>query len=134
MRAGRKDPASSAYLYMPSAPREVYYDFSCQLEEYCLNREPKFWRESRFHHDIFHGFSHQCGIVYNSKRIPSLQKGINSEICEQFNSFLQKMKYSARSMNKSHFLFFLQFFIHKWNDKKQKVRLHEESVAASLLR
>ena len=117
---GRKDPFSSAFLYMDTAPSEVFYDFSCQLEEYCLNREPRFWRNCRFYHDIFHGFTHKCSAMYNSKRVTPLWSGVNTEICEQFNSYIQKLKFSARSMSQSHFMFFLQFFIHQWNMKKKK--------------
>ena len=118
---GRKDPFSSLYMYAEKPPSEVFYDFSCQLEEYCLNREPHFWRDCRFFHDIFHGFCHKCPFVYNSKRIPALDQGINSEICEQFNAYIKKIKFSARSMNQSHFVFYLQFFIHQWNEKRERI-------------
>ena len=90
MREGRKDPFASALLYMETPPNEVLYDFSCQLEEYALNREPMFWRGCKFYHDIFHGFSHKCPFVYMSCQVLSLDVGINSEICEQFNSYNQK--------------------------------------------
>ena len=129
---GRKDPFSSAYLFMETPPTEIFYDFSCQLEEYCLNREPKFWRCCRFYHDIFHGFSHKCPYVYMSKRIPALDIGINSEICEQFNAYIQKIKYSAQSMNQSHFIFYLQYFIHRWNKAKKK-KMDDEMKLALLL-
>lgn len=130
---GRKDPFASAFMYMEDAPDVVFYDFSCQLEEYCLNREPKFWRNCRFCHDIFHGFSHKCPFVYTSKRIPSLDAGVNTEICEQFNSYIQKIKYSARAMSQSHFMFYLQFFIHKWNQEKEKTFQAEQNMAQSLM-
>ena len=130
---GRKDPFASAYMYMDTAPDEVFYDFSCQLEEYALNREPKFWRNCRFYHDIFHGFSHKCPYVYMSRRIPALNIGINSEICEQFNSYIQKIKHSARAMNQSHFTFYLQYFIHRWNVQKHRKFKVEQKMAHSLL-
>lgn len=127
---GRKDPFSSAYLYMETSPSEVFYDFACQLEEYCLNREPHFWQNCRFYHDIFHGFSHKCPFVYSAKRVPALvNAGINSEICEQFNAYIQKIKFSARSMTQSHFMFYLQFFIHHWNEKK-RLKLKEVQRSA----
>ena len=115
---GPKDAFCPPFMYMDQAPKEVFYDNSCKLEEYCLNREPKFWSETRFWHDIFHGYSHKCPYSYNSRRIPKLSR-VNSEICEQFNSFIQKIKYSGRAMSQSHFIFFLQFFIHLWNEKKK---------------
>ena len=72
MSEGRKDPFASALLYLENHPIEVFYDFSCQLEEYDLNREPMFWRGCRFYHDIFHGFSHKCPFVYMSRQVPIL--------------------------------------------------------------
>lgn len=130
---GRKDPFASAFMYMETPPEEIYYDFSCQLEEYALNREPHFWRDCRFYHDIFHGFSHKCPFVYNSKRVPALDIGTNSEICEQFNSYIQKIKYSARSMSQGHFMFYMQFFIHRWNEQKQRKFEAELQMARQFL-
>ena len=128
---GRKDAFCPPYLYMEDAPKEYFYDFACQLEEYSLNREPKFWRKTRFWHDIFHGFTHKCPFVYSSRRIHYLHKN-NTEICEQFNAFVQKVKYCARSMNQEHFIFFLQFFIHQWNVLKQTEYLKQLATANSL--
>ena len=71
---GRKDPACSAYAYMETAPLEMFYDFSCQLDEYCLNREPGFWKRTRFYHDTFHGICHSFAIVYTSSRLKILRK------------------------------------------------------------
>ena len=36
-------------------------------------------------------FSHKCPFVYMSRRVPSLDVGINLEICEHFNSYIQKI-------------------------------------------
>ena len=129
---GRKDPFASVYSYLPVDPEEIFYDFSCQLEEYSLNREPNYWKQCRFWHDVFHGYSHKCSYVYKSQHISSLQS-INSEICEQFNSFIQRIKYSSRSMSQSHFIFYLQFFIHFWNKMKKKTFDCNWQVATSLV-
>ena len=128
---GRKDPFSSLYMYAEKPPSEVFYDFSCQLEEYCLNREPHFWRDCKFFHDIFQGFCYKWPFVYNSKRIPALDQGINSEICEQYNAYIKKIKFSARSMNQSHFVFYLQFFRHQWNEKKGKDLIRDNATIAT---
>lgn len=132
---GRKDPHASGFGYMEEPPSEVFYDFSCQLEEYALNREPWFWRSTRSGdlHDTFHAYSHVCpGLAYKSGRVPALDVGINSEICEQFNSFIQKIKYSARSMNQSHLIFYLQFFIHQWNVLKDEKFEKQKRMAIEL--
>ena len=76
---GRKDPACSAYAFLETAPEEMFYDFRCQLEEYCLNREPGYWKNTRFFHDTFHGFCHCCPAVYTSARLKILRKA-NTEV------------------------------------------------------
>ena len=44
---GRKDPFPSLYKYKPTAPQELFSDFACQLNEYCLNRVPEYFRNTR---------------------------------------------------------------------------------------
>ena len=63
----------------------------CQYSEYCLNREPYYFRCIRFWHDLFHGIPHKYGKAFKSSRVSSLT-GINSETCEQLNSYLQYIK------------------------------------------
>ena len=89
----RKGPFSSLFKYLPNAPTDLFYDFACQLSEYCLNREPQYFLHARLWHDLFHGITHKCGKCFKSSRICGLV-GINSEICEQFNSYLQCIKYT----------------------------------------
>ena len=125
---GRKDAHSSVFQYMENAPAEIFYDFSCSLNEYTLNREPRFWRNTRFWHDLFHGYSHKCGPNYSSSRISSLN-GLDTSICEQFNSFLQCIKYTATHLSQSHFCFFLQFMIHKWNCRKINLYTNKLEIA-----
>ena len=127
---GRKDPFFSLYKYLPNPPNEVFYDFGCSLNEYSLNRAPGYSRSVRFWHDIFHGFNHKCPYVYRSNRIRSLNL-VNSEICEQFNAFIQCIKYTGSHLNQSHFCFFMQFFIKVWNDRKTKTFQRRTDVAAA---
>ena len=114
---GRKDPFASLYTHMEAPPDCVYYDFACNLHEYCLNRESGFFKNVQFFHDIFHGYSHKCSDCYRSSRLLGFE-AINSEICEQFNSFIQLLKYTVRQMSQVHFVFYLQYFIHVWNQRK----------------
>jgi hypothetical protein len=114
---GRKDPFSSLVRYMPDPPREIFYDFACSLSEYCLNREPQFFDNTRFWHDVFHSVTHICGRNFKSRRLPTFT-GYNTEICEQFNSFLQCIKFTGTHLSQSHFCFFVQFFIYIWNQRK----------------
>lgn len=125
---GRKDPFHSAYSYMEEPPEEVFYDFACSLCEYSLNRQPAFWRNTRFWHDLFHGFRHKCGSNYKSSRILALQ-GLNTEICEQFNAFIQCIKYTATHLTQAHFCFFVQFMIKQWNKKKTDSFMKKIAIA-----
>ena len=114
---GRKDPFSSLLKYLPDPPQEIFYDFACGLSEYCLNREPRYFLSTRFWHDLFYRFTHKYGKCFKSSRVCGLV-GINSEICEQFNSYLQCIKYTGSHLSQSHFMFFVQFFIYLWNNEK----------------
>ena len=111
---GRKDAANSLYAYLEKAPENIFYDFSCSLEEYCRNRESGFFSDTRFFHDIFHGYTHKCSTTYKSSRLLGF-KGVNTSICEQFNAFLQCIKTSGKLMTQEHFTFYVEFFIHQWN-------------------
>ena len=66
---GRKDPFSFLYKFLPEAPEEVFYAFACQFNEYCLNQQPKYFQNTRFWHDIFHGIPHKCGKAFNSIQV-----------------------------------------------------------------
>lgn len=114
---GRKDPFSAIFKYKPTPPQELYYDFACQLTEYCLNREPGFWRCVRIWHDLFHGVTHKCHPLFISTRILGLL-GTNTSICEQFNSYLQAVKYTGSHLSQLHFVLLIQFMIVQWNRAK----------------
>ena len=113
---GRKDPAASLYMFKDKAPEVILYDFACSLDEYARNRESGYYSNTRFFHDVFHGYSHKCGSTFRCDRLKRFK--LNSSICEQFNSFLQCIKASARLMSQTHFAFYVQFFIHIWNIEK----------------
>ncbi len=116
---GRKDPHSSLYCHLEKPPKAIFYDFGCGLHEYSLNRESGYFQNVQFFHDIFHGYAHKCSDVYKSSRLSGFD-GVNSSVCEQFNSFMQCIKKSARQMSQEHFVFYMQYFIHMWNLKKKQ--------------
>ncbi|CAC5425017.1 unnamed protein product [Mytilus coruscus] len=127
---GRKHPSASLYSHLEHPPTDIFYDFACNLQEYCLNRESGYYRCVRFFHDIFHGYSHKCSCAYRSSRLQGFDT-INSEICEQFNSFIQCIKSSARQMTQEHFCFYLQFFLHEWNERKREKYQKRIAVAVA---
>ena len=65
----------------------------------------------------FHFIGHLCGINFKSGRILG-QEGVNTEICEQVNSFLQCIKYTGSHLSQDHFTFFMQVFLYLMNKDK----------------
>lgn len=128
---GRKDPAASLYTHLEVAPTEVFYDFACSLSEYTHNRESGYFRNTRFFHDVFHGYSHKCTSSFRCDRLKGFSS-INSSICEQFNAFLQNIKTSAKLMSQSHFCFYVQFFISIWNKQKIATFTRRLNIAKSV--
>ena len=115
---GRKDAFASLLKYLPDPPQHIFYDFACGLSEYSLNREPDYYKNVRFFHDIFHGLTHICGNSFKSTRVKGLN--VNSEVCEQFNSHLQFVKHTATHLSQGKFCFLMQYVLHKWNIKCTK--------------
>lgn len=94
---GRQDFFRVMYEYCEEAPSTVFYDFACSLsvstlamslrvwlffvqeiqdllvcianafQEYCLNREGDFFKDTKFYHDIFHSYNHKCGDTMKSE-------------------------------------------------------------------
>lgn len=116
---GRKDPFASLFKYKAAPTKYVFYDYACSLSEYTLNREPEYFRQTRFFHDVFHSFNHKCGNAFKSKRFPEMR--MNSEICEQFNSYLQRLKYTATHLGLAKYSFLLQMAIYKWNQRRTTI-------------
>ena len=128
---GRKDPFVSMLKYLPNPPEHVFYDFACSLSEYSLNREPDFFKNVRFWHDIFHSLTHICGDSFKSTRVKGLHP--NTEICEQFNAYLQRIKYTATHLSQEKFCFLMQYAIYKWNEKCTnacKIRMKVKEMCA----
>lgn len=46
-----------------SAPGVVIYDYACGLHNYCLNREPKFFQETKFLIDRYHQPNHKGEVL-----------------------------------------------------------------------
>ena len=114
---GRKDASAALYTRAEHSPSVVFYDHACSLSEYVKNRESGFFQETRFFHDVFHGFTHKCSASFRSNTVLGFD-GANTSICEQFNSYIQRIKSSVKLMSQTHFMFYLQFFIQQWNNAR----------------
>lgn len=63
-------------------PRLIIYDNACKLHQYCLNREPLFFKHTQFAVDRFHWRGHVgCSVGYNlyNYDVPDI-KAINSQV------------------------------------------------------
>lgn len=104
----------------PVPPRTIVYDNGCKLHSYCLNREPALYKETRFFIDRFHWKGHvgcskgYCLDEYNSSEIRSL----NSQVNEQANSGLQRIKGHLSYMKPHNFKFTLSLFLAICNKDK----------------
>lgn len=116
---GRKDPAAAVYTHMETPPKCIFYDHACSLSEYIKNRESGFFKNTRVFHDVFHGFTHKCSTSLSCADLNCFSH-VNTSICEQFNSYIQRIKSSAKLLSQVHFVFYLQFFIHQWNQSQFK--------------
>jgi hypothetical protein len=115
---GRNEPFSFLTCYLKEAPKVVVYDFACALEEYCRNREPVFFKFTRFIVDQFHWPGHPaCAPSYDIRLYPSLAT-VNSVVAEQNNSALAKVKASVTRMSQGPFMTLLRLFTNNWNRKK----------------
>ena len=109
------------YTSTKKMPQHLFYGFACQLSEYCLNREPELFSDTKFWHDLFHSITHVCGNNFKSVRIEGLE-GINTEICEKFNGFLQCVRYTGSHLSQEYFMFFVQFFLYIFSKQKTEIQ------------
>ncbi len=115
---GRDEAFSFLTTHFKEAPKVVVYDFACALQDYCLNREPGFFRDTRFVVDRFHWFNHQaCARSYNADLYADVAF-LNTQIAEQCNSALAKIKASVGQMTQAHFMFTVRLFLNHWNKRK----------------
>jgi hypothetical protein len=135
---GRNDPFTVLRTYLKHPPKVIVYDFACALEEYCMNRDPTWFRNTKFVIDRFHWHNHNryahanmallshfvcsCGKAFNMSNYPALYS-FNSSICEQFHSFIRRFKAAATSMKMPNFMRWMRLWVNVWNsDKVTQIR------------
>ncbi|XP_078659981.1 uncharacterized protein LOC144904724 [Branchiostoma floridae x Branchiostoma belcheri] len=107
------------------APRVIIYDNACRLHQYCLNREPTFFRDTLFCVDRLHWVNHTgcsdgyCMDAYQHHGSIDVQK-INSQINEQANAGLKRIKAQLAYMAPRKFLFSVALFLAFKNMDKQQ--------------
>ena len=89
-------------------PGVIIYDNACRLHRYCLNREPIFFKNTSFCVGCFHWRGHiGCSSGYCLDEYCAMDiKTINSQVNEQANSGLQRIKGQLAYMHESFKLIF----------------------------
>ena len=107
-------------------PTTIIYDNSCKLHQYTLNREPTHFKDTRFFVDRFHWRGHIGGSSGYSMDKYAMQSigSINSQVNEQANAGLQRIKGQLAYMKPDNFMFHVKLFLAITNmDKKARVDL-----------
>ena len=129
---GRNDVFSALYTHWPTAPKVVIYDFACQLAPYCLLREPRFFRNTRFLVDQFHASGHtKCSkassSTYAMQFDPNLQV-INTSAAEVGNSGAAKIRKSVSYMTQRHAIQYTKVYMDVVNRCKIRTMIQKGVV------
>ncbi|XP_063419439.1 uncharacterized protein LOC134702470 [Mytilus trossulus] len=99
------------------APKLVIYDNACSLQAYCLNRDANFFLETQFRVDGLHFKNHKaCGPSFELKSYPQFTD-LNSQVVEQSNSRLQRVKGSLSYMTQLNFMKHCKYYLWGQNDE-----------------
>ena len=95
-----KVPFNMLMYHFNEMPSLIIYDNCCQLHNYILKREPTRFSNTRFMVDRLHDKTHKCtaGYTMDSYIADPKIKNINSQVCEQLNSALCKLRSSISGM------------------------------------
>jgi hypothetical protein len=116
---GRNDVFSALYTYWPEAPKVIIYDFACQLSQYCMTREPEFFKNTLFAIDRMHaaghvGCSESSFLSHHEGPNPNLLH-VNSQAAECGNSGLARIRKSMSYMNEDRAIMYCWVYIMVWN-------------------
>lgn len=73
------------YTHFPELPKVIQMDNSCNVENFCLNREPAYFGSTAFVIDQFHYEAHNnCSPAYNtSKPLLTYPSSAACSVCQQ---------------------------------------------------
>ena len=119
-----KHPFEIFLTRFESPPKIIIYDNSCKLHQYILNREPTHFKDTLFFVDRFHWRGHiGCSSGYSLDKYCTYDiSSINSQVNEQGNAGLQRIKGQIAYMKPSNFMFHVKLFLGVTNmDKRAKI-------------
>ncbi|XP_022288437.2 uncharacterized protein LOC111100644 isoform X2 [Crassostrea virginica] len=101
------------------APKHIIYDNACKLQQYCLSRDPLFFKTSEFYVDRLHWDNHTaCSLAYDLSIYPQFS-ALNSQCNEQANAGLKRIKEQLSYMTANNFMMHCTFFL--WNKNLLKL-------------
>ena len=123
---GRNDVFSGILTHWETAPKVICYDYACQLMEYCITREPEYFKNTRFVVDRLHIKNHQkCSECFD---MHEYQKSGASEFfhfhdsaAETGNAILGKIRCSCRYMSSDLYMIYVPLFLEIQNRTRIKV-------------
>jgi len=126
---GRNEVFSAIYTHWKKAPEVVVYDFACNLQPYCMTREPRFFQNTLFVVDLFHSAGHnKCGkasfLVNYFDTNPDLMQ-VNSSAAECGNHGLNRIRKSVSFMGQDRAIVYTRTFLCIWN--RMRIRQSEEA-------
>lgn len=102
-----------------TAPKYIIYDNACKLHSYCISRDPQFFKDTEFYVDRLHWENHtSCSYGYNLSLYPQFNS-INSQLSEQSNAGLKRIKDQLSYMTANNFLSHCTFYL--WNKNMDKL-------------
>lgn len=100
-------------------PDVVFYDNACNLHTFCAYREPILFQDVQFIIDKLHWSSHsKCSPVFNPNLYSHLVF-LNTQLCEQINSEIQRQAPHLYHFKRTMFLFHLRSDLRWLNTKKR---------------
>ncbi|EJD45046.1 hypothetical protein AURDEDRAFT_64771, partial [Auricularia subglabra TFB-10046 SS5] len=119
---GRNDVFPALYTRWPEAPETVVYDFACALAHYCMLREPRFFKNTRFVIDGFHAKGHtRCtkACFISNYANDSKISGVNSSAAECGNRGLLKIRRPLSYMSQRRAIIFTYTYMAIWNRERR---------------
>ncbi|EJD36135.1 hypothetical protein AURDEDRAFT_74537 [Auricularia subglabra TFB-10046 SS5] len=131
---GRNDVFSALFMHWEEPPKTVIYDFACALAHYCMLREPKFFRNTRFLIDGFHAKGHtrcsRCCFISSYKKDSALCS-VNSSAAECGNRGLLKIRRPLSYMSQRRAIVYVHTYLSVWNRERRIAMAKEKAKAAA---
>jgi hypothetical protein len=115
-----KQPFEILATRYETPPENIIYDNSCKLHVYSLNREPRLFTNSKFLVDRLHykkgHTACTAGYCMDTYRTNADIRQINSQVNEQGNAGLQRLKGQLSYQTPANFIFHVKLYLALTNE------------------